>query len=118
VRDELEGEPYTVEPVRSVVELVARLTGEASAPLIAIADFDAMSEEELLHIESLHERGWDGTVIALGRPEVEARTALRIQTAIPRPFGSEALRKAVSELATSRPSMQDLRAALDGRRTA
>ncbi len=69
-----------------------------------------MTEAELSHVELIRERGWDGTVIALGRPEIEVRTALRIQTVIPRPFGSEALRKAVGELSRSDTSDEHERA--------
>ena len=105
--DELVDEPLEIESVQSATLLVARLTEEpAPFPRIAVADFDSMTADETSLVEAIRQRGWDGTMIALGRPEVETRRALHISAVIPRPFGSEQLRKAVSELALDRGRSQ------------
>src|SRR5678815_1282576 len=101
--DELADEPHEVESVESIGLLVARLTEHpAPQPLVAIADFDAMTGAEIAKLEGLRERGWDGTMIALGQPTFEARAALHIRHVIARPFGSEVLRKAVDEICHDR----------------
>ena len=69
----------------------------------AIADFDAMTPVDVLQLHSIRE-GWFGTIIALGTVSDDLRTSLNIDRVLQPPFGSEVLRKAVTDVGLARPT--------------
>lgn len=83
---------------------------------VAIVDVDAMDFNDVGQLGQVRQGGWRGSLIALGRFDMDLRRSLRIRVFLPRPFGSEHLRKAVGDLFTDRrrkPSPLIARAALD-----
>lgn len=107
IMEELDGEPYKVMGVRSIVELVAALK-QAMPPghPIAIADFDTMTEADICELEDLRKANWGGVLIGLGHVERDVRLALRVSEVVMRPFGSERLRKSLSEADVDRTTQQ------------
>jgi hypothetical protein len=96
INEELTDEAFKIIGVTTVAELAARLAERAN--LIAIVDFDAMSEPDLAVLLDVRAARWSGPLIALGRIEAEVRTQLSVREMLVRPFGSERLRKVMSEI--------------------
>lgn len=100
IQEELEGEPYKVIAVTSATELVARLRERSN--LIAIVDFDEATEQDIAALLTVRDSIWRGELFALGRLEGDVRALLKVRETYVRPFGSERLRKALSEITVDR----------------
>jgi hypothetical protein len=100
IDEELAGEAYKIIGVTTLADLVARLRERANQ--IAVVDFAEMTETDLLALVALRNGGWRGELIGLGRIESEMRTALRPLDVFMRPFGSERLRKTLSEMSVDK----------------
>lgn len=83
IRSELAGTSLTTRFVRSVGEVVSALVeAPPPRPQILIVDFDEVSPGELLHLHSIREQGWFGSVIAIGRVAVSLRTSLGVDRCV------------------------------------
>jgi len=96
INEELTDEAIRIIAATSVVDLVARLSERAN--LIAIVDFDALTESDVQDLLDVRGDRWTGALIALGRVEPDVRSVLGVREMLVRPFGSERLRKAMSEI--------------------
>jgi len=96
INEELTDEAIRVIAVESVADLVARLADRPT--MIAIVDFDALSETDIQALLNVRGDRWTGALIALGRVESDLRQVLGVREMVVRPFGSERLRKAMSEI--------------------
>jgi hypothetical protein len=82
----------------TIREVVAALTDESPPrPQILIADFDAMSAPDTLHLHEVRER-WFGVIVALGRVSQDLVKSLRIEHVLTRPLKGDALRRATGGL--------------------
>lgn len=96
---------FGVEQAPSVAALVRGLIDERPPrPQVLIADFDAMSAADVLHLHQVRERGWFGSIVALGAVPEDLRVSLNIETILKRPFTSETLRKAMTQIGLDRPT--------------
>lgn len=100
INEELAGELYTIVIVPSMAALVARL-GER-ADQVAIVDFEAINDDDIASLAAVRDTPWTGELIALGRVEWKVRTLLRVRDMFMRPFGSERLRKSLSNISADR----------------
>lgn len=83
IRSELAGTTLSTRFVGSVAEVVSAIIGvPPPRPQILIVDFSAVSAGELLHLHSIREQGWFGSVIAIGRVPVSLRTSLGIDRCV------------------------------------
>lgn len=96
INEELTDEAFRIIGVTNVADLIARLNERAN--LIAIVDFDSMTDADVMALLEVRAERWSGPLIALGRVESDLRSALSIREQLLRPFGSERLRKAMSEI--------------------
>ena len=98
VEGELVREEIVIQTARTITEVIAALVDDpAPRPQILVIDFDAMSAAEVLELHSIRDRGWFGTIFAIGRVPIGLRKSLRIEQVL----GSlvdNALRVAVSEV--------------------
>lgn len=105
IAQEVSGQRLHVQRAPSVKLLVAELIdSHPPRPQIAIVDFDALTPADVLHLHSIREQGWFGTLIALGSVSQDLRTSLNIGCVLPRPLGSEVLRKAITDVGLHRPT--------------
>lgn len=73
-----------VQNARSVAELVAALVDDPPPrPQILIADFDAMSPVDIVELHTIRERGWFGTLYAVGKVAPPLWRSLRIERVLP-----------------------------------
>lgn len=83
IRSELAGTGLTTRFVRSVGEVVSALVeAPPPRPQILIVDFSAVSAGELLHLHSIREQGWFGSMIAIGRVALSLRASLGIERSV------------------------------------
>ena len=98
IERELVREEIMIQTARSIVEVIAAVVDDPPPrPQILVVDFDSISAAEVLELHSIRERGWFGTIFALGKVPVELRKSLRIEQVL----GSlvdNSLRVAVSEV--------------------
>jgi hypothetical protein len=86
----------TLQIARTLNEVIAALVDDPSSrPQLLIADFDALDAGQVLHLHTIRERGWFGTIIALGSVSPDLQKSLSIERVVPRPLDGDALRKAV-----------------------
>lgn len=105
ISEELAGQSFTIEHAPSVALLVAELVdANPPRPQIAIVDFDPLTPADVLHLHSIREQGWFGTLIAIGKVSDELRVSLNIERVIARPLASDVLRKAVMDVGLHRPT--------------
>jgi hypothetical protein len=98
IERELGQEPVIIQRARSVEETVSSLVDvPPPRPQILIADLDSMTAGELLHLHSIRDQGWFGSVIALGSVPITLRLSLRIERVIDAPYPRDALRGIVSQ---------------------
>ena len=96
IEQELVQQPVSVLTARTVAEVVRTLVEDPPPrPQILVADLDAMTAGELLHLHSVRDEGWFGSVVALGDVPITLRLSLRIETVIIRPYPRGALRRHV-----------------------
>ena len=85
--------------VETIADIVARLVDDPPPrPQMLIADFDAIDAAEALRLHGVRERGWFGTIIALGDVSQALQTSLNIECVVPRPFASQSLAKTVAKV--------------------
>ncbi|HUJ57721.1 MAG TPA: hypothetical protein VLX92_04500 [Kofleriaceae bacterium] len=107
VDGELEGARLAIQLARSVAHVVAALVDDPPPrPQILIADLDAMSPAEVLHLHQIRERGWFGIVIAIGKVGDDLKKSLQIARVLRRPLATTNLRDAVNEVGLDRETMQ------------
>ena len=66
-------------------------------PQLLVLDFDSLSAAEVLELHALRERGWFGTILAIGKVHPALRKSLRIEQVLGT-LVDNALRGAVSDL--------------------
>jgi hypothetical protein len=94
---QLAGTGVTLHTVRSVREAVDALVDDVpTRPQMLIADFDALDAGELLHLHSIRDKGWFGTIVGLGSLSDDLKKSLNIERVLPRPLDGDALRMAVA----------------------
>src|SRR5262249_26366072 len=99
---ELAAEPYYLQIARSPREIVRALIDDPPPrPQILIADVDALTARDVLGIHSIRDRGWFGSVIAVGALSIELRTSLAVETVVAR-LARGALREAVTAIGLHR----------------
>jgi hypothetical protein len=70
-----------------VAHLIATLVDEpAPRPQILVVDLDSLTPVEILELHVIRERGWTGTIVALGQVGPSLRRSLRVTRAIVAPF--------------------------------
>lgn len=60
-------------------------------PQLLVIDLDSLAPAELIQIHEIRERGWFGTIIALGNVPTALRKSLRIEKVIGAPFVQDVL---------------------------
>jgi len=102
---ELSGQPVMIRFVPSVAEIVRALVDDPPPlPQVLIADFDAMKAADVLHLHGIRERGWFGSIIALGEVAGSLKTSLNVERVLARPLGANVLRSAVSRIGLDLPT--------------
>lgn len=83
---------------RSIPKLIAALTEESTCrPQLLVIDLDGLSAGELMHLHTIRELGWFGTLVALGRAPHALRVSLQIDKVIEAPLAQRgALRDALA----------------------
>ena len=105
IEAELANQGYEREIAATVRELVYLLVAEGpQRPQVLIADLDGMSAADVLELHSIRERGWFGSIIALGTVAQDLRTSLNIEHVLARPLQGGALRKALAKIGLDRPT--------------
>jgi hypothetical protein len=94
VKHELTDECATLETTESI----ARLRDSLADSAVAIVDFDSLTFEGSRVLLKARVDGWRGFLVALGDVDYDERRSLGVRASVPRPFGSERLRKAVGDL--------------------
>ena len=98
VEQELIRKSTIIQVGRSVSHLVAALVEDpAPRPQVLVIDLDALDAGELFHLHQIRERGWCGTIVALGRVPHALRASLGIDTVIAPPFVEDALGEAIAK---------------------
>lgn len=77
----------------SVAQVVNLLVGTIAGlrPRLAVIDLDPISAGDLFHLHQIRERGWTGTLIALGRVPASLRISLGIDRAVAPPYAEDVL---------------------------
>jgi len=98
VERELAHEELMIQICRGVREIIAALVDDpAPRPQILVVDFDALDPGAILELHSIRERGWTGTVFALGKVPVGIRKSLHIEQVLAT-LVDNTLRIAVAEI--------------------
>lgn len=114
---ELERTDTVVQIARSIAHIIsATVDDPPPRPQILIIDIDGLSAGELLELHAVRERGWCGTIIALGRAPAALRRSLAIGCVLGAPFIDDALRDQITAYreAASTATIPIPRALLDG----
>ncbi len=83
IKSELAGTRIQIDVAKSVKQIVRVLTEEPPPrPQLFIVDFDSMNAAELLHLHSIREQGWFGTIVALGRIPPSLRKSLNVERSV------------------------------------
>jgi hypothetical protein len=102
IESELEDQPVVVQTCRSIGDLVAALVFDPPPrPQVLIADFDALTAAELLHIHAIREQGWFGIVFAVGDVPAPIRRTLSIDRVFSAPLSRDGLRTAIATVSHS-----------------
>ncbi|MGE5186385.1 MAG: hypothetical protein ACM31C_30225 [Acidobacteriota bacterium] len=105
IEEELAGEHVIVQVARTARDIVRALIQDPPPRAqLLVADLDAMSASDVLGVHAIRDRGWFGSLIALGEVADELRGTLNIAHVLRRPLGSEGLRKAVTQLGLEKPT--------------
>lgn len=84
---------------RNVAELVCTLIDNPPPrPQLLFIDFSVLTPGELLHLHTVRDHGWFGTVIALGKVSLALRQSLGIDKMLEPNGSSTALRNAVANV--------------------
>lgn len=99
VEEEHAGLSVVVQIARSMDETVAALVDDPPPrPTLLVADFDSLSVAELLQLHVVRERGWFGSVFAIGKVSLALRRSLGIDRVFGIPLQKHALRSALGTL--------------------
>jgi hypothetical protein len=80
----------------SVAHVVSALVEDPPPrPQILVADFDALSPVEVMHLHVLREQGWFGRIVAIGIVSLALRTSLAIDHVLGAPYVRDALRDVI-----------------------
>jgi hypothetical protein len=90
--------------VRAVVQVARSLRGVITAlcddpaprPAVLVVDLDALTAAEVMQLHEVRERGWFGTIIALGRAVPALRKSLDLGRVLSAPFVEDALAEALA----------------------
>ena len=86
----------SVQTARSVDQLVSALVEDPPPrPQILFAALESMSPAELLHLHSIREQGWFGTVFAIGDASLTLRSSLRVERVLAPPLSRGQIRSAL-----------------------
>ncbi|NVB85704.1 MAG: hypothetical protein HOV81_45490 [Kofleriaceae bacterium] len=92
VEEELARLRITLQVSRSVKDLVAALVEDPPPrPQLLFADFSAMTPAEILHLHSIREQGWFGSVFALGEAPLALCQSMRIERILTTPLSRASL---------------------------
>src|SRR5688500_2180212 len=69
IENELDAEDIAIEEATDVKDVIAAVT-EGPRPQLLVLDFDSLSGGEILELHSIRERGWFGTLFAIGKVPV------------------------------------------------
>lgn len=95
----------TLQAARSIAHVVAALVEDPPPrPQIMVTTFDAISPGDLLHLHTIREQGWFGTVIALDAVPFALRKSLVIDHMLVPPRRPNSLRNIVLRLALEPPT--------------
>jgi hypothetical protein len=98
IERELDSEEIVVEHARNVRDIVNLVLQEGlPRPQILVVDFDALTGAEVLELHAIRERGWFGTIFAIGKVPVALRKSLRIEQVLAT-LVDNALRGAIAEV--------------------
>lgn len=83
----------TLQVSRSVKDLVAALVEDPPPrPQLLFAELSAMTPAEILHLHSIREQGWFGSVFALGEAPLALCQSMRIERILTTPLSRASLR--------------------------
>jgi hypothetical protein len=103
VEDELAGLSFTLQVARSAREIVRALIDDPPPRAqVLTADLDAMSASDVLGLHGIRDRGWFGSVIALGTVSKDLCASLNIEHVIARPLVEGALRRTIAGVGLDR----------------
>ena len=98
VEGELAREEIQFQHTNKLVDVIAALSDtDGPRPQILVVDFDSLHPAEILELHSIRDRGWTGTLFALGKVNTALRKSLRIEQVLVR-LVDNALRGAISEV--------------------
>lgn len=81
-----------VQIARSVAHVIRALCEDpAPLPTVLVVDIDSLVPVDLLQLHEIRERGWCGTIVALGRVAPALRASLKIDKVLTPPFVEDAL---------------------------
>lgn len=92
VEAELSRGRCSVQTARSVAQVVAALIEDPPPrPQVLVIDLDTLSGGDLFHVHQIRERGWCGSIIALGTVPASLKMSLKVTGIIQPPFVEDAL---------------------------
>jgi hypothetical protein len=98
IERELLGEEIVIQTGRGITDVICALVEDPPPrPQILVIDFDALGAGEILELHAVRDRGWTGTIFALGKVPAELRKSLRVEEVLTK-LAPNALREAVSEV--------------------
>lgn len=98
IEKELGSEDIVLDHASTVREVLAMALDDGlPRPQLLVLDFNSLSAAEVLELHSLRERGWFGTILAIGKVHPALRKSLHIEQVLGT-LVDNALRNAVSEL--------------------
>ena len=96
VETELQDKAVMTQIGFSVAHVVSALVEDPPPrPQILVADFDALSPAEVMHLHVLREQGWFGRIIAIGGVPLALRNSLAIDHVLGAPYVRDALRDVI-----------------------
>jgi hypothetical protein len=99
VESELGGQAFSLQVARSAREIVTALVDDPPPRAqILVSDFDALSASDVLGLHAIRDRGWFGSIVALGNVSPELRASLSVEQVLGRPLVAEQLRTAVTRV--------------------
>lgn len=98
VRRELAHDDIMIQVGRGISHIISALVDDPPPrPQILVVDFDAIGPGEIMELHAIRERGWTGTIFALGKVPVGIRKSLRIEQVLAT-LVDNSLRLAVAEI--------------------